>query len=761
MKNILTGLFLLFATFTLGQGVTFKDGKLVSGNKDSAATTGQQVQLNSDTSGKKGLAKIEGNFYFWDDYWKKAGSDFDNSISNLVNYYTKTIVDGFLASKINVNDTGLVVATKEYLSNYAYSKIYSDLNFQQKENQRLSSTSNVNFNNITTNGTVNFLDAGGGIGVHVLQPYNVGHNHDVFIDQNGARIFFSDGNDDIAEFGRGGSGGAFVRGGGGLITFGGNGSSDYNVYASELGSLSGVSSNIQGQLNSKQSFDQSLNTTNNVHFQNVSNYYSYFDENGNGSSASYDLGNGSLVFHSINVDNSGSYILNDNANTYLGLGYLNMNGYIYDTDNLFGNATGGGEISMFNNQGVVNLNPSNGLYFTNGLEIFIRPDGSNNLLQSTNENAGNFLVNVYAPAFYGDLNGTASYATNSNQSDNLGTFSDNGNYLTSNSNQRGITTPTWAINPNGTASFSYDAVTIGGSGNIVANYFVKSGYNANELLLSDGTVAVAGSGITIDNGVISGGGVNTFNQDLNTTNDVHFNNIYLKSGDFTFVSLELSNGLTNNSYDYDGNITASSRFSTSATTFSDNNGVSTQYYSTGININNYSDYIYINPNGVTSNMWAISKYGAASFANGNAAINEDGSVSFASGSFYSDVSGNVYASTFYGNLQGSAEYASNCYSASYSDVAYSLNNVWFNDGDYLQSGSQSKGILTTNWSILPSGYNTLNRSSVYDAQFITTTSAPSSSTATGTKGEVRFSGLFKYECIAANTWVRTAVTLTF
>ena len=41
------------------------------------------------------------------------------------------------------------------------------------------------------------------------------------------------------------------------------------------------------------------------------------------------------------------------------------------------------------------------------------------------------------------------------------------------------------------------------------------------------------------------------------------------------------------------------------------------------------------------------------------------------------------------------------------------------------------------------------------------TTAPTSSTATGIKGEVRFVGTDRYECIATDTWVKSTVITTF
>ncbi len=147
-------------------------------------------------------------------------------------------------------------------TNYAYSKSQSNANFQPLENQRLSKANSPQFNGLTTTGYVQFAAADGletlKEGVYIIHPIQIGHNHFINIDQPNHEIYFSDGNDYIASFGRdGGNGGALIKGGAGSITFGGYNPSDnsnnYTVQAKELGRLQGVSSNIQDQLNGKQS----------------------------------------------------------------------------------------------------------------------------------------------------------------------------------------------------------------------------------------------------------------------------------------------------------------------------------------------------------------------------------------------------------------------------------------------------------------------------------------------------------------------------
>lgn len=158
-------------------------------------------------------------------------------------------------------------------------------NFQSKENQRLSTTNSPTFVGLRTlGGAVNIFDASNTMGVTINPPSNVGYQHNIILDQPTQRIIMSDGNLDEASFGRGGSGGAVLAGANGLFTFGGNNSANYNVYASEIGTLSGVTSSIQTQLNGKQSTLTSGTTIKTI----------------NGTSI---LGSGDLV-----VSSSGSYL---------------------------------------------------------------------------------------------------------------------------------------------------------------------------------------------------------------------------------------------------------------------------------------------------------------------------------------------------------------------------------------------------------------------------------------------------------------------
>ena len=65
------------------------------------------------------------------------------------------------------------------------------------------------------------------------------------------------------------------------------------------------------------------------------------------------------------------------------------------------------------------------------------------------------------------------------------------------------------------------------------------------------------------------------------------------------------------------------------------------------------------------------------------------------------------------------------------------------------AGRTGNVILTTNDIVGFQGLNLVNQT------------APASSSAAGTKGQVVVSGSFMYVCIAANTWVRSSVTTSF
>lgn len=54
-----------------------------------------------------------------------------------------------------------------------------------------------------------------------------------------------------------------------------------------------------------------------------------------------------------------------------------------------------------------------------------------------------------------------------------------------------------------------------------------------------------------------------------------------------------------------------------------------------------------------------------------------------------------------------------------------------------------------------------SQSNDYVVQVISDNSPPSSNTDTGGKGEVRYDGSFKYECIDTDTWIRIPITTTF
>ena len=65
------------------------------------------------------------------------------------------------------------------------------------------------------------------------------------------------------------------------------------------------------------------------------------------------------------------------------------------------------------------------------------------------------------------------------------------------------------------------------------------------------------------------------------------------------------------------------------------------------------------------------------------------------------------------------------------------------------AGRTGNVILTTNDIIGFQGLNLVNQT------------APASSSAAGTKGQVVVSGSYMYVCIAANTWVRSSITTSF
>ena len=106
-----------------------------------------------------------------------------------------------------------------------------------------------------------------------------------------------------------------------------------------------------------------------------------------------------------------------------------------------------------------------------------------------------------------------------------------------------------------------------------------------------------------------------------------------------------------------------------------------------------------NNRGITTPNWNIGLYGAVNFDND---------------AFYSDGSGNLTLNSITssswnidenGNFSGnaySAAYANNANNAENADVAgnaYALGNIWYDDGNNLNSNVNSRGITTPNWYI--------------------------------------------------------------
>ena len=98
------------------------------------------------------------------------------------------------------------------------------------------------------------------------------------------------------------------------------------------------------------------------------------------------------------------------------------------------------------------------------------------------------------------------------------------------------------------------------------------------------------------------------------------------------------------------------------------------------------------------------------------------------------------------------------------------------DGDPLRSAFT---IINNNFTKLQSNVNALSNSVTsvagrtgnvtltvndivgFNGLGISNASAPTSSSSTGTKGQVVVSGSFMYICTAANTWVRSSITTSF
>ena len=132
-------------------------------------------------------------------------------------------------------------------------------------------------------------------------------------------------------------------------------------------------------------------------------------------------------------------------------------------------------------------------YSTGGSGVFT-DDG--NFLTS-NGNLRGIMTAYWTIDQYGQFNGNsnnanyasiAGYADNSGSADNISyTWFDDGNSLNSGGLTRGIYSNNWAIYTNGAVNFDNSAFTSDGSGNVTANSFIKSGGTSSQYLLADGS----------------------------------------------------------------------------------------------------------------------------------------------------------------------------------------------------------------------------------------------------------------------------------
>lgn len=146
--------------------------------------------------------------------------------------------------------------------------------------------------------------------------------------------------------------------------------------------------------------------------------------------------------------------------------------------------------------------------------------------------------------------------------------------------------------------------------------------------------------------------------------------------------------------------------------------------------------------------------GDNSFAFGNGSI-ADGKNSFAAGSFIR-IFGS-YGSAFGNNLSSTAY---SCFViGQYNDSLVTRESAWttgsplFIAGNGTTSGNSNAYVLFNNG-------NSTQQGSVKTTQFILSdlNTAPSSSTDTGTKGEIRITADYIYVCTATDTWVRAALS---
>jgi len=159
MRKLITAILVLVSLSAISQGGTFNaNGKLVSGNSDSALTLGQQISLTSDTTKKFGFATISGNLWFFDKtvgYWKQTSSGGSALTGDTVNTpyviskYSKSAFSNIVGDSLPraVTDTAFF-AGDSYQAGYGlnnnylrYPTLYSEIIGAVETNYAISGTS--------------------------------------------------------------------------------------------------------------------------------------------------------------------------------------------------------------------------------------------------------------------------------------------------------------------------------------------------------------------------------------------------------------------------------------------------------------------------------------------------------------------------------------------------------------------------------------------------------------------------------------------
>ena len=99
-------------------------------------------------------------------------------------------------------------------------------------------------------------------------------------------------------------------------------------------------------------------------------------------------------------------------------------------------------------------------------------------------------------------------------------------------------------------------------------------------------------------------------------------------------------------------------------------------------------------------------------------------------------------------------------SGTFADARIASSNVTQHQGDITGTGALNSGSITSGFGNINNGTSSLTTGAVIAQQLrVTTTSAPSAYTSSGTKGDIAYDTNYLYICVSNNSWRRVALAI--